>query len=209
MPGRVYPIGPTGVDLGAEAEYEFSATSALIRRQATRDFQEEPQDVGRLLRSVKAGYSAERTFWPNVVHGDQDFRVLVAAFNIVGHPPGLYLIEEREVLSMRPVDLDFSLEDLLPSNSNAPAVIVVCGRVGSSLDENYGGLLVRAGSFGYAVWFAAVRSGLAGCAYGGSDSLVTRSIRKVYPVHRHLFSVALGSPARERIRSHEWSDHGH
>ncbi|MEY9929788.1 hypothetical protein ABH926_004428 [Catenulispora sp. GP43] len=92
------------------------------------------------------------------------------------------------------------IADLQRTFTTAPVLLLVAGQTGRLRDERttgaYGGLLMRAASWGYAAWLAALDEGLSASCFGRAHRAATQVLRDHDQNLRHLFTVALGYPTR-------------
>lgn len=163
----------------------------LAGRTSVRHFTDEPVARAELDTVLTRARAAQRDQWPSTVHGDPGLRLVVAALHVRGLTPGLYDWPEAGAPA--------SLGPLPPTDgpadtyTRAPALVLVCGPVTGGAA---GGLLVRAGALGYAVWLAARTHGLECSVFGAAWAPARRAAAAPGEGTRHLFTVALGHPAR-------------
>ncbi|NED13059.1 nitroreductase family protein [Streptomyces sp. SID9124] len=165
----------------------------LAGRVSVRRFTDEPVARAELAAVLARARVAQRDQWPSAVHGDPGLRLLVAARHVSGLAAGLYdwpAADEPRPLGHRPPP-----ETLTETYTRAPALVLVCGSVTRAAGAAAGGLLVRAGGLGYAVWLAARTHGLECSAYGAAWAPARRALATTAGTTRHLFTVAIGHPA--------------
>lgn len=175
-----------------------SAEATLMRRRSVHEFSADPLPVSRVRAAMAAARDAEAAVWPAHSHGAVTFEILVAAFRIDGWPEGLYAVRdnhETELGGPGPVWFD----SLREQYADAPALLLICADLNHACQAagpaGYPSTLVRAGTIGYAAWLWAISAGLAGSVYGGASHQVTGAARQLDANLRHLFTVALGTPA--------------
>jgi Nitroreductase family len=185
--------GDFGGGLGTLLETPLEVV--LRRRGAVREFSAAELPVGQVEDLVARGFVAERQVWRAGAHGDPGFAVLVAARRVAGLAEGVYAATLQRPALAR-LQVPAPLAPVRQAYGDAPAFLLICAdphqqRTGAG-GCSYGSLLVRAGTLGYAMWLAAISSGLAGCAYGGGCHDATLFARHLNPRFRHLFTVAIG-----------------
>jgi nitroreductase len=170
----------------------------LARRGSVREFATSMVPRGQILAAVAAAHDADAAVWPSGRHGAIDLEILIAASGIDGLARGLYAARETgtELLSPDPAELD----TLRKQYTDAPALLLICANLNHACraagPAGYPAALVRAGAAGYAAWLWAISVGLAGCVYGGASHEASGAARQRDVNLRHLFTVALGMPAR-------------
>lgn len=164
----------------------------LRKRESVRDFAPRELKAEHVTDLICRGYAAERQVWPARAHGDARLVVLLAAYRVTGMTPNMYAVPAGD---QRPSPVPGQLP-LAATYADAPALLLICAdphqQARDPSGSGYGSLLVRAGTLGYAMWLAAVSSGLAGSVYGGSCDDVTIAARGWDKRYRHFFTVAIG-----------------
>jgi hypothetical protein len=181
---------------------------ALLRRSSVREFSADPLPAARVRSAADAARLAETVTWPARSHGAASFEVLVAAFNVGGLARGLY--PAHGSIRLDAPDCEW-LGSLRGQYADAPALLLICGDLNQACRAagpgGYASMLVRAGTIGCAAWLWAVSAGLAASVYGSASHRVSFAARQLNADLRHLFTVALGTPARPgQIHGHD-SDH--
>lgn len=166
----------------------------LAGRTSVRDFTDEPVRRAELDTVLARARAAQRDQWPSAVHGDPGLRLVVAALRVSGLAAGLYEWPAAGV--PRPLGHRPPPDSLTGTYTRAPALVLVCGPVPRAGGAAAGGLLVRAGALGYAVWLAARTHGLECSAFGAAWAPARRAAAQADEDTRHLFTVALGHPVR-------------
>ncbi|WP_024874353.1 nitroreductase family protein [Saccharomonospora piscinae] len=167
----------------------------LAERRSVRDFGAAPVALTDLLSLLRLAESAQRKQWPAEVHGDPGLAVLVAAEHVEDLDAAIY--HRDGALSLRRLEAPPWQDELVDTCPGAAAVALICGSVRQVGAPAYGGLLVRAGALGYAIWLAARTHGLECSVFGGARPAVSRLADGVRPGLRHLFTVAIGHAADE------------
>jgi hypothetical protein len=163
----------------------------LAGRTSVRDFTDEPVERAELAAVLARARAAQRDQWPAAVHGDPGLHLAVAARRVPGLAPGLY--DWPADGTPRPFNpVPAPRDTLADTYTPAPVLVLVCGSVTRVGGAAAGGLLVRAGALGHAVWLAARTHGLECSVFGAAWA----PARRAFPGSRHLFTVALGHPAR-------------
>ncbi|WP_181019878.1 hypothetical protein [Nonomuraea typhae] len=157
--------------------------SVLAGRRSVREFSAVRPAREDLVRALERAHESQRGQWPVERHGQAGLEVLLAVYRVTGMKPGLYAGPDV-MLGSPPW-----LSELPGRYADAPVLALVCGRFAGIDGEAYGGLLVRAGALGYALWLAARRIGLEGSAFGRTSGEVTKAAA---PGSRHLFTIAMG-----------------
>jgi hypothetical protein len=195
VPGGSRPVGSV---LGSE----MSLHDILSRRRSLRAFSAEPVPAEKLGIIAGAGLAAERRQWPVGAHCGMGMTFVLAALNVAGLPPGFYICtaDASNTLSLLQ-EKPARMQELRQRYADAPAILMVCGDVGSACramgKHGYGQILVRAAAAGYAAWLRAISLGMAGTVFGGTCHQVTASLIQAGSPHLwHLFTVAVGIPER-------------
>jgi hypothetical protein len=202
IPGQGYRL-PDGSDsLGGIVGSELSLADVLSRRRSVRDFGPEPARAADLSMIVDAGLAAERGLWAAGTHPWVRMTMLLAALNVTGLAPGLYLratgtLGTFSALQRQPA----WLPELRRRYADAPALVMVCGDAGGACraigERGYGHALVRAAAAGYAAWLRAISLGMAGTIFGWACPHVTASLAQAgVPGLWHLSTLAVGMPDR-------------
>jgi nitroreductase len=171
----------------------------LIRRRSVRSFAPDPVPASFVRDAVTAARDAEAATWPAGPHGLVTFTVLVAAYRVSGTARGLYAPGAEA--GARPLRSAGACLDALPAlYTDAPVLLLICADLNEACRtagaSGYPSALVRAGTMGYAAWLWALSAGLAGSVYAPASHQVTAVARQLDVNLRHLFTVALGAPAR-------------
>ncbi|WP_042424733.1 hypothetical protein [Streptacidiphilus anmyonensis] len=186
-PPSVTPPAGEGFRVGDRATLE----EVLTGRRSVRDFDERTPTASLLLDVLASARRSQQQQWPVTPHGDPELGILVASCRVAGLDQGLHE-PELESGTWRRHGGPLHLPTLHNAYTAAPALVLIFGSVSDTDDSAYGGLLVRVGSLGYAVWLAARTHGLEASVFGRSSSEVTRAARQDAPGTRHLFTIALG-----------------
>ncbi len=180
---------------------ELSLHEILSRRRSVRSFSVQAARASELAMAADAGLTAVRRLWPVPALGMRLILVL-AALNVAGLAPGLYraTAEAPDGFSLLERDPAW-MQELRIRFADAPALLIVCGDVGSACrsmgKDGYRQALVLAAAAGHAAWLRAVSLGLAGTVFGGTCHHVTASLAEAgFAHHWHLFTLALGKPER-------------
>lgn len=178
---------------------------ALLGRSSVREFSGEalPEEFVRAV--VGAARRAEAATWPARSHGAAAFEILVAALNVDGLAMGLYPAHGSIHLAGPACEWFGSLRR---QYADAAVLLLICGDLNRACravgPAGYASTLVRAGTIGYAAWLWAVSAGVAASVYGGASHQVTLAARQLDVNLRHLFTVALGTPALpRRLKDHD------
>lgn len=176
-----------------------SLVDILPRRRTFREFGPDPVPVQCLYTIISRAVAAESQTWPQRVHGAASLAVLLAAIRVVGVVPGVYAV-------MPASQQVFALTDGSPlaylrhEYADAAALLLIGGDPHQGVTDgspvSYGSMLVRAGTLGYGAWLAAISVGLAGGVFGRTCSQATQAAQLLDVRLRHLFTVAIGSPAK-------------
>ncbi|MFI6344455.1 nitroreductase family protein [Streptomyces sp. NPDC050560] len=171
---------------------------AVLRgRRSVRDFGADP--VGAVLLHTVLGlaHDADLAQWPPTAQGDPGLWLLLAVRAAPPLAPGAYRWEPGT--GPRPLGRPLPLGELASAYADAPVLALVCGSPTRVGPEAVGGLLVRAGALGHAIWLAARTHGLDCSVYGGASAEARGAASRAVPGARHLFTVALGHPARPSL----------
>jgi hypothetical protein len=181
---------------------EPSLHDILSRRRSVRAFSPEPAPAAELGVIADTGLAAGRRLWPEVTHRSAEMIFILAALNVTGLAPGLYLraVEAPSGFSSLGHEPAW-IPEFRQRYADAPALLLVCGDADGACRAmgkgGYGQILIRAAAAGYTAWLRAVSLGLAGAVFGGSCHQVTASLSQAgYPHLWHLFTLAAGIPAR-------------
>jgi hypothetical protein len=170
----------------------------LTRRQSVRSFAPSAVPRSDVLGAIAAARDADEAVWPLGRHGAVGLDMLIAAFNIDGLASGLYATREAgtELLSPDSACLDILREQY----ADAPVLVLICADLNQACRDagqaGYPATLIRAGTAGYAAWLWSISAGLAGCVYGPASQHANSAARRLDVNLRHLFTVAIGVPAR-------------
>lgn len=181
-PDRARPVPPGG---------RLSLDEVLAGRRSVRVFHDRSPDVDQLATVVGLAEAADARTWPAGRHGGAAPHALIAAFRVRGLERGLY-VPAREGPGFDRIGAPAWQRELAGEYADAPAIALICGPVHRAGDGAYGGVLVRAGAFGYALWLAARSHGLDCSVYGATMPAVSRQAERTAPGTAHLFTVALG-----------------
>ncbi|WFF02776.1 hypothetical protein [Micromonospora sp. WMMD964] len=167
--------------------------AVLEGRRSVREFTETPVAEVTLRAVLRRATRAQRDQWPVDRHPDPGLRLLLAVRRADG--PGRGLFTPTPAGDLLPLGVPDWLDDLADVYADAPVFALVCGDPAGMGREAAGGLLVRIGALGYAIWLAARTHGLECAVFGAGHYLVRREAAGLRPGARHLFTVALGHPA--------------
>ncbi|NUP39867.1 MAG: hypothetical protein HOY76_23390 [Streptomyces sp.] len=165
--------------------------AALTDRRSVRDFADQAPPVSDLARTLQEAAASQQHQWPVHRHGDPGLTTLVAAYHVDGLAPGLHAWETGSA-SFTALTTPGVVARLGEMYTPAPALVLLGGSIERVGGEAYGGLLVRAGALGYAVWLAARSRGLECSAFGLADHELSATFHQLSPGSAHLFTVALG-----------------
>ncbi|MET7672590.1 nitroreductase family protein [Micromonospora luteifusca] len=168
--------------------------TVLEGRRSVREFTAEPVSAATLLAVLDRAAQAQRDQWPVHRYGDPGLRLLLAVRSAEGLGRGLFTSAPDGTL--RALGVPHWLDQLADDYAAAPVFALVCGSPSRVGPGAAGGLLVRVGSLGYAIWLAARTHGLECSVFGAGHYLVRQEACRLQPGARHLFTVALGHPAR-------------
>jgi nitroreductase len=175
-----------------------SVDEILLRRRSVREFASGPLPVSQLQAAATAARNAEAATWPARSHGTSAFEILVAAFRVDGLPKGMFVIRDAGQTRLAGPGAA-RLDSLRGQYADAPALLLICADLNQACRAagaaGYPSTLVRAGTMGYAAWLWAISAGLAGSVYGAPSHRVTEVARQLDTNLRHLFTVAIGTPA--------------
>lgn len=176
-----------------------SLDETLIGRRSVREFSTDPLPRSHLSAVIAAALDADAATWPAHPHGAVTFEILVAVFRVDGLAAGVYACRGgHHAMLAGPGSAWF--DALRGQYADAPVLLLICGDLNQACraadSAGYPSMLVRSGTIGYAAWLWAISAGLAGSVYGGASHRVTDVARKLDPNLRHLFTVALGTPAQ-------------
>ncbi|SDR04494.1 nitroreductase family protein [Thermostaphylospora chromogena] len=165
-------------------------SAVLAGRRSVRRFAAAAVPAETLGSVLDLAEAAQRRQWPRAAHDPLRPDVLVAAYRVEGVPPGLH----RRAPDGRLTSLGTPswMAELPGRYTDAPCLLLICGTLHRAGADGYGGLLVRVGALGHAIWLAARTHALEASVYAGSSVEVCRELRAVEPGSRHLFTVALG-----------------
>jgi hypothetical protein len=177
---------------------EMSMHDVLSRRRSVRVFNAKPAPVAELAVIAQAGLAAERRVRPAEAHDHMGMAFVLAALNVAGLPPGLYLstADVREPFSLMQHEPAW-MQELRQRYADAPAMLMVCGDAPSACralgKRGYGQILLLAAAAGHAAWLRAISLGMAGTVFGGTCHQVTASLAQTHSPQRwHLFTLAVG-----------------
>ena len=134
---------------------------------------------GRLAAVGECGrmVEMERAHWPAAEHGDTGIGIAAAVSGVTGLNPGIYLYQPDQRDFAAAAGGPVLVAELRSTYALAPALLLVYGNLDTARDsrpaQGYQRLLVRTGALGYASLLAALSTGLRGCLYGASTSIVT------------------------------------
>lgn len=169
------------------------AAEILAGRRSVRSFADQPLHTDHLADVLRRAEQQQRAQWPVEAHGSPSMTMLVAARTLTGLEPGLYRRDPAaSCLTALDATVPVGLTDgLHAAYTTAPALVLICGPVRSMPGAVYGNLLVRAGALGYAIWLAALTTGLCCSVYGGTSESISRLSGRA---RAHLFTLAIGHP---------------
>lgn len=198
LPRAGHPAPPR-TPVTAPAVTPVPLEEVLLTRRSVREFTDRPVASAVLGAVLDTAEAAQRTQWPAGEHGDAELEPLLLVRRVEGLAPGVFGRQRGEFVA-RPGAGAHSAE-LAREYADAAVLVLVLGPVARAEDTAYGGLLVRAGALGHAIWLASRTHGLDcsvyGRAYHGAGGLLSGSDtgRGSGPRQRHLFTVALGHAA--------------
>jgi hypothetical protein len=179
-----------------------SLDETLRHRRSVREFSADPLPKSQLDAVVAAALDADAAMWPAPSHGAVTWEILTAAFHVGGLDPGVYARRGgRDAVLAGPGCASFGA--LRRQYADAPVLLLICADLNQACraagPAGYPAALVRSGTIGYAAWLRTISVGLACSVYGGASHWVTGVARQLDPNLRHLFTVALGTPAQPSL----------
>lgn len=201
-PGNDVHHGRTGLGTWSGG----GAEEILIRRQSVREFAARPLTRRQLVAIVDSAHQAAHALWPPGTHGIVKFTILAGIYRVSALKTGLYLVDpaaEGDAVTF--LQAGSWLESLREEYADAACLLFVCADFGPACRDTgreYGSLVSRAGTLGYAAWLSAIGLGIAGSVYGPSHHLVTKAACSLDIRSRHLFTVALGWPSESDTIRH-------
>jgi hypothetical protein len=163
----------------------------LAGRRSVRTFAAQRPAVVTLTEVVRLAAHSQRRQWSAACCGSAGLRVLLAAYRVAGLDAGLYSWEGDRA-GWLSLGVPAWLGELPGRYTDAPALMLVCGSYRRAGAAGYGGLVVRAGALGYAVWLAARTHRLEASVYGRPSAEPATALASVDNGLRHLFTVAVG-----------------
>ncbi len=171
-------------------------------RLSERFYADRPVAAEVIAGLVAAAGGFDEAAWPDREAG-AGLQFLVAARAVTGLRPAIHLADPRSgrftAIGELPIgaaaaDLVLQLEF-----AQAPAILMVCGPLASSLDRHgehgHRLLLSRAGAAAYAGWLTALDHGLAGSIFAGFLAAALRPLVPVDGYHTtQLLALAVGHP---------------
>ncbi|WP_328563793.1 nitroreductase family protein [Streptomyces coelicoflavus] len=166
----------------------------LWERRSVREFAPEPVSAGLVDEVFTRAQATQDRQWPTERHGGAGLRIVVAAHAVDGLSRDLHLWDPRG--GFTPMNAPGVTQELREAYTNAPAFALVCGSPPRAPAQAYAGLLTRAGALGHALGLSACTHGLGCSPWGGTSHRVTREASASGAATRHLFTLAMGRPAR-------------
>ena len=146
-----------------------------------------------LTTILRTAWDTHYRQWPAERHGDC-LTVLVAVLAVAGLPRGLYPTGRPDG-SLLPAQSAPAIDRLVLCYPGGRALLLVCGNVRQAACDGdsggYGGLLVRAGALGHALWRSATLQVPPCSADAAASALLTHVVRRADPGLRHLLTVVL------------------
>lgn len=203
LPER-YPVAGDPIPLPPPKREGLSLEAILANRMSQRAWSDEPVSLADLATVAAAGVAADRRHWFAERENHATVHLLVAARNVAGLEPGMYLYRP-DLHALHLVSVEAARhprEYVLQADvSEAPTIWLVTGNLAAALryhgDHGYRQMLQRAGAVAHTAQLAALSIGLAGCLHGG---VLAPGIRRLAGINGYteapLFALSLGHPVR-------------
>ncbi|MBT2454182.1 nitroreductase family protein [Streptomyces sp. ISL-86] len=169
---------------------------AVLRgRASVRTYAPQPVPVEVLAAVVDRAAAFDRSAWPDHEAG-AGLEFLVAARDVDGLSTGihLYVPADGEFIRLADLPLGEAAGDLVLQLefADAPAIVMVCGPLGASLDRHgehgHRLLLARAGAASQTAWLTALDRGLVGSIFAG---FLASALKPLVPVDGYLSAQLL------------------